>query len=121
MGPSSCREGFRKLDIITVFCVYIYGLMLIAVKNPHFHESNSVQGMNRRQQYKLRVPSVTLSTKQKGVYCTSVQIFGHLPQNIFKCHNNIHTFKTVLRDYLAKNTFHSIEEFLSAGHNNVEI
>jgi hypothetical protein len=34
MAPrSSCREGFRKLDTLTVSCLYIYGLMLIAVKS----------------------------------------------------------------------------------------
>jgi hypothetical protein len=28
-------------------------------------------------------------------------------------------FKTLLRDYLVKNAFNSIEEILSAGHNDV--
>jgi len=118
---SSFRGGFRNLDILTVSCLYIYGLMLNAVKNPHFHQSNSVQGMNTRQQNKLCVPLVRLSTKQKGVYCSSVKIFTQLSQNIFTFHNNIHTFRAVSRDRLVTNTFHSIEEFLSTGHNNVEI
>jgi len=30
---SSCTEGFRKLDILTVPCLYIYALMLFVVKN----------------------------------------------------------------------------------------
>jgi hypothetical protein len=34
---------------------------------------------------------------------------------------NVQTFKTFLRDYLVKNAFYSIEEFLSAGHNNADI
>jgi len=76
--------------------------------------------MNTRQQNKLHIPSVRLSSIQGGVYCSSVKIFNELPQNIFKYCNNIHTFKTLLRDYLVKNAFYSIEEFLSAGHNNVD-
>jgi len=51
---------------------------------------------------------------------SSVKIFNQLLQNILKfC--NIHTFKTILRDYLVKNAFYSIEEYLYAGHNNVDI
>jgi len=33
---------------------------------------------------------------------------------------NLHTFKTLLRDYLVKNASYSTEEFLSTGHNNVD-
>jgi hypothetical protein len=40
-----------------------------------------------------------------------------------KIYSNIVTtyipFKTLFRDYPVKNAFYSIEEFLSAGHNNV--
>jgi len=41
-----------------------------------------------------------------------------------KIYSNIVTtyvpFKTLLRDCLVKNAFYSTEEFLSAGHNNVD-
>jgi hypothetical protein len=80
----------------------------------------SIHGMNTRQQNKLCIPSLRLSSIQRGVYYSSVKIFNQLPQNIFKYCNNIRTFKTLLRDYLVKNAFYSIEEFLSAGHNNVD-
>jgi len=34
LGPrSSCREGFKKLDILRVPCLYIYALVLFAVTN----------------------------------------------------------------------------------------
>jgi len=91
--------------------------MLFAVKNLHIDQTNSyVHGMNKRQHTKLHIPSVRLSSIQRGVHYSSVKIFNQLPQNIFKYCNNIHTFKTLLRDYLVKNAFYSI----SAGHNNVD-
>jgi hypothetical protein len=122
LGPrSSGREGFKKLDICTVPCLYIFALMLFAVKNLNVYQTNSsVQGMNTRQQNKLHIPSVRLSI-QRDVYCSSVTIFNQLPQHTFKYCNYIHIFNTLLRDYLVKNVFYSTEEFLSAGHNDVDI
>jgi len=123
LGPrSSCTEGFKKLVIFMVPCLYIFALMLFAVKNLNIHQINfSVHGINTRQQNKLHIPSVRLSSIQRDVCSLSVKIFNQLPQNILKDCNNVHAFKTLLRDYLVKNAFYSIEEFLSAGHNDVDI
>jgi len=122
LGPrSSCREGLKKLDVRIFSSLYIYVLMLFTVKDLSIYPANaSVHGMNTRQQNKLHIPSVRLSSVHRGVYYSSVKIFNQLPQNIFKYCKNIHTFKTLLRDYLVKNAFYSNEEFLSAGHNNVD-
>jgi len=101
LGPrSSCRKGFKKLDVLRVPCLYIHALMLFAVKNFNIYQTNSsVHGMNTRQQNKMHIPSVRLSSIQKGVYYSTVKIFNQLPQNILKFFNIIHTFKTLLRDY----------------------
>jgi hypothetical protein len=113
-------RGFQKVGYtynslfiylwLDVICSYISSLL----------PNSSVHSMNTRQQNKLHMPSVRLSSIQRGVYYTSVKIFNQHPQNIFKFHNNIHTFKTLLTDYLVKNAFYSNEEFLSTGHNNVD-
>jgi hypothetical protein len=85
LGPrSSYREGLKKLDILTVPCLYIYTLMLFAVKNLNIYQTNSsVHGMNTRPQNKLHIPSVRLSSIQRGVYYSSVKIFNQLPQYIY--------------------------------------
>ena len=101
--------------------------MLFAVKNLNFYQTNtSVCGMNTRQQNKLHISAVRLSSIQRDVYYSSVKIFNQLPQRIFKFHNYIHTCKTLLRDYLVRYAFYYIEEFHSiefhsAGHNDVDI
>ena len=115
-------RGFQKLDILTVPCLYIYALMLFAVNNLNIHQNNiPVHGMKTRQQNKLQITLIRLVSIQRDVCYSSVKIFNQLPQNTVKFHNNTHIFKALLRDYLIKNASHSIEEFLSAGHNNADI
>jgi len=98
--------------------------MLFAISNLNIYQTNSsVHGMNTRQKNKLHIglPSVSLSSIQRGVYYSSVKIFNQLPQNIFKYCNNIHSLKTLLRDHVVKHAVYSIDEFLSVGHNDVDI
>jgi len=96
--------------------------MLFAVKNFNMYQTNSsVHGMNTRQQNKLYISSVRLSSIQRVVYYATVKRFNQLPQNTLKFCNIIHIFKMLLRDYLVKNGFHSIEEFLLAGRTDVDI
>ena len=99
LGPgSSYSEGFKKLDILTVPCLYIYALTLFAVKNLDVYQTGfSVNCVNTRQQNKLHISLVRLSSIQRGVYYSSVKIFNQLPQNIFKYCNITHAFKTVKR------------------------
>ena len=57
----SCIGGFKKLDIPTVLCLYMYASMLFAVKNINVYQTNSSDhGMNTRQQNKLHVLSVRI-------------------------------------------------------------
>ena len=96
--------------------------MLFTVKNLNIYQTNSaVHGMNTRQQNKLHVPSVSLSSIQTGVCYSSVKIFEQLPQNILKFYNNMHTSKILLRDFLFTNIFYFIEDFLSVGQNDVDV
>jgi len=55
---------------------------------------------------------------QRGVYYSTVKIFNHLPQNIFKFHNNLHIFNILLRDHLVKNAFYFTEKFFSTDHDS---
>ena len=78
LGPmSSCREGFKKLDILTVPCLYIYALMLFAVKNLNIYQTNSSDhDFNTKQENKRHRPSVRLSSIHRGVCYSSVKIFN---------------------------------------------
>ena len=109
---SSCRGGFKQFDKLTVLSLYIYALMLFAVKNLNIYQTISfVHGTNARQQNKVHITSVRFSSIQIDVYYSSIKIFNQLPQNTFKYCNNIHTFKALLRDCIVKNALYSNEEY----------
>ena len=62
------------MDILTVPCLYIYALMLFTVKNLNIYQTNtSGHGMNIRQQNKLHIRSVRLSSIQRSVYYPAVK------------------------------------------------
>ena len=46
----SCRDGFKKLDILAVPSLYIFSLIMFVVINPdHFKSNSSFQGIDTRQ------------------------------------------------------------------------
>ena len=67
VGPrSSCRNLFRKFNILPVACQYILPLMLFLVGNKKDFLTNAyVHGLNTRNKYHLYLPVVSLSCVQK--------------------------------------------------------
>ena len=91
-GPMrSGRGGFKKMDILTVPCLYIFALIMCVVRNP---EHSSTQCKDMRQKNQLHSPSVKFSSIQKGVKYSSINIFNKLPLNVPKLHRNSITCKS---------------------------
>ncbi|PNF18312.1 hypothetical protein B7P43_G14496, partial [Cryptotermes secundus] len=81
---SSCKEGFNRMRILTVPCLYIYiYAMLFVVRNHNVYQTNNAIHHIRTKQFeKLHVSSVRLSWIQRGVLYSSIIIYNNLPQNI---------------------------------------
>jgi hypothetical protein len=64
LGPrSSCRGGFKKLDILTVPSLYIFALMMFVVNNPDsFQSTSSIHCISMRQTNQLHLPLVKFSS-----------------------------------------------------------
>ena len=84
VGPrSSCRNLFRKLNILPVACQYILSLMLFIVDNQENYPTNAyVHGLDTRNKNNLYLPTVSLSCIQKGVSYSGTKLFNKLPKNI---------------------------------------
>ena len=79
----SCRELFKKLNILPIYSQYTLSLLLFVVKNINEFTTNSeVRTINIWHRSDLHPPSINLTKYQKGVYYSRIKIFNHLPQNI---------------------------------------
>lgn len=120
IGLCSCRNWFKKLEIIPVPSLCIFSFMMFVLNNvDEFRTNSSVHGINIRCKIQLHVPSVRLSSVQKGVSYSSVKIVNSLPWNILKLQNDKLIFRSALRRYLLTHVFYSVEEFLSHEWTNI--
>ena len=109
----SCRELFKKLNILPVQSQYILSLSLFVVKNIEEFISNSeVHSINTRHRSNLYPPSIRLSKYQKGVYDSGIKIFNHFLQNIKNLSWNTKKFKLVLKRFLLMGSFYTLDEHL---------
>ena len=83
-GPRcSCRNLFKKLNILPVPSRYILSLMLFLIENQQdFLTSAYVHDFDTRNKNHLYLPALSLSYVQKGVLYSRSKIFNNLPSNI---------------------------------------
>jgi hypothetical protein len=81
----SCRELFKKLNIIPIHSQYKLSLLVFVLKNiDEFTTNSDVHTINTRHKSDLHPPSMKLAKYQKGVYYSGIKVFNHLPQNFKK-------------------------------------
>jgi hypothetical protein len=79
----SCRNLFRKLEILPLASQYILSLMLFVVKNTNFFILNSGNhDICTRQSMNFYQPLSNLTVYQKGVHCMGVRLYNNLPSHI---------------------------------------
>jgi hypothetical protein len=91
LGPrDSCREGFKRLGILTVPSLYIYSVLMFVVRNLNFYQTNNnIHQINTRQFRMLCMSSVRLSSIKRGVLYSSIMVFNNLPQNLRKMSDSV--------------------------------
>jgi hypothetical protein len=70
----SCKEGFKRLGILTV--------MMFIVRNNIYQMNKTIHHIYTRQFGNLHVSSVRLPLIQNGVFYSLIIIHNNLPQNI---------------------------------------
>jgi len=108
----SCRNLFRRLEILPLVTHYILSLMLFVVKNKNLfvlHSDNHTK--SKRQCNNFYQPITDLTIYQRRVHYMGIKIFNSLPPYIKDISNNIRKFEICLKQFLHIHSFYSIQEY----------
>jgi len=96
-GRVSCRNLFRRLEILTFVSEYILSLLLFVVKNRNLFILNSDNQTKRTRQFSnFYQPITNLTIYQREVYYMGIKIFNNLSSYIKDICNNIRKFEICL-------------------------
>ena len=76
VGTVSCRNLFKKLQILPLASQYILSLLMFVVQNKKFFLTNNENHkLDTRQRNNLYLPHANLTIYQKGTYYSQIKIF----------------------------------------------
>jgi hypothetical protein len=89
----SCRELFKKLEILPLYSQYIFSISIFVIKNKHlFYTNNQIHIIHTRFKTNLHPPTANLTKFQKAVHYSTIKIFNNLSHNIKDSANEIVLF-----------------------------
>jgi hypothetical protein len=95
---NSCRDRFKRLQILPLPCEYIFSLINFIINNQeHFQANLAVQSVNTRNKHHLNRLTANLSCFQKSAYYASIKIVSNLPSSLKSLMNEKAQFKAVLK------------------------
>jgi len=110
----SCRELFKRLEILPLYSQYIFSLSMFVVKNTHlFTTNNQIHNLNMQATTNLHPPTAHLTKFQKGVYYSRIKIFNNLPREIKDLTNEPIWFWNALRRFLLIKNFYISKEYFN--------
>ena len=111
---TSCRNLFRKLEILTLPSQFIYSTMKFLSSNlDQFIFNSTVHTINTRLRLKLHKPIVKLKMCQRSSYNNCINIYNKLPDDLAYLITKKKQFLLELKKYLVTKPYYSLEEFLN--------
>jgi hypothetical protein len=109
---TSCRDHFKKLNILPLQSQYILSLVKFVVGNfVEFSTNTDMHSFNTRQKSHLHPPSTRITKFQKSVHYMGVKIFSKFPPKIQHLCYNKNQFHKTLKKILFLGSFYTLEEF----------
>ena len=108
---TSCKAVFKKLNILTLPCLYISQLILhIRANENNFVRNHEIHSHNTRSNQRMRQPFSRLDIGQKSPNCIGIKCYNKI--NFFKTSDSMNVCKNKLNKFLVSNCFYSVDEFL---------
>jgi len=117
----SCRELFKKLEILPLYSQYIFSISVFVIKNKHlFYTSSQIHSIHTRFKTNLHPPTANLTKFRKGVYYSAIKIFNNLPHNIKDIANETVPFRNDVKRFLLINFFYNSKEYFNYQRYSIE-
>jgi hypothetical protein len=108
----SCRNLFRRLEILPFISQYILSLMIFVIKNKNCFTLNlENHTKSTRQLNNFYQPVTNYTIHQRGVHYMGIKSFNNLPPHIKDISNDARKFEICLRCFLHEKSFYSIEKY----------
>jgi hypothetical protein len=109
----SCRQLFKRMEILPLQSQYIFSVLLFVVKNKDLYSTNQeIHNINTGSNINLHLPVCNLTLFQKGAYFSGIKLFNHLPLRIKSLSNEIKLFKPALKRFLNTHSFYWVDDYL---------
>jgi hypothetical protein len=109
---SSCREIFKRMQILTLYSQYIYSLILFVVNNRYiFTTNNDIHKHDTRNNNNLHQAQSNFTKINRGPYVSGIKAMNHLPPYLKALDYNSSNFRKSLKRFLYHHSFYSIEEY----------
>jgi hypothetical protein len=94
----SCKDLFKKLDILPIYSQYIFSLLIFVIDNTSLFKTYSeLYDINTRNKNNFHLSQPRLSIYRNGVYYMGIKAFNHLPSYIKELSDdNLNNFKKVI-------------------------
>lgn len=109
----SCRDLFKKLNVLTLASLFIYELCTHAFNCKDSYPKNSdYHGYNTRVKNNFHVPLNKYLVSYKSPLSLAARTFNILPTNI-KDSKNINQFRFKLKEFLIEKSYYNIDEYMA--------
>ena len=108
----SCRTQFKKMQMLTIPCIFIMACCVFRKQYPEFFSYNSDNhSYNTRNKDKVALPKHSTNILSKSTYYKCAILYDHLPKSLRNV-KHLTFFRTLLKKFLVDMEYYDVQSFL---------